>query len=145
MKGSGTVTADRVAGTGSLPWSQVGKLITLSGVDASNIVVTSDDHGEVTAEVPVSALGVRATLVVTGKVAVADGKATVTVDKVAAKDGGTSPLVNSLLSQVKRALTVRIQLPMLPYNLMVTSVQPTSAGLVVSAVATNVPLAGGGG
>ena len=142
MNGTGTVTADKVTGTGALPWSQVGKLITLSGVDASNVTVSADAQGKITAEVPVSALGISVTLVVTGTVAVADGNATATVDSVTTKGGENSAIINALLRQVKQALTIQIKLPKLPYNLQVTKLETGPSGLRVTAVATHVVLSG---
>ncbi len=144
LHGTGQVTADKVTGSGSVPWNQVGKLITLTGVDASNVTITADDQGKITAELPVSALGVTTTLVATGTVTVADGNAKVTIDQVTTKGGDTSPLINALLGQVKRSLTVQIKLPPLPYNLVVTGVESTSAGLKVNAVATHVSLVDNG-
>jgi len=142
MNGTGTVTADKVTGTGSVPWSQVGKLITLSGVDASNVTVSADAQGKITAEVPISALGISVTLVVTGTVAVAQGNATVKVDSVTTKGGENSVLINALLKQVKQSLTIQVKLPKLPYNLQVTKLETGPAGLRVTAVATKVVLSG---
>jgi LmeA-like phospholipid-binding len=142
LHGTGTVTADKVTGTGHVPWDQVGKLITLSGVDASNVTVHADNQGKITAEIPVNALGVSTTVVATGSVTVTNGVASVTVDKVTAQGGNQQALVNALLAQVKQQLKVQVALPKLPYNLQVTGVAATQAGLQVTASAANVALAG---
>jgi LmeA-like phospholipid-binding len=142
LHGTGTVTADNVTGTGDVPWDQVGKLITLSGVDASNVTVSADAQGKITAKIPVNALGVSTTVVATGSVTVTKGVASVTIDNVTAEGGNQPALVNALLSQVKQQMKVQVQLPKLPYNLQVTSVDATQAGLKVTATAAHVALAG---
>jgi hypothetical protein len=140
MHGRGPVTADKVTGTGHLPWDQVTKLITLTGVDASNVTISADDQGKITAKLPVSLLSLSTTVVITGTVTVADGKASVTVDQVSAEGGNTGPLLNSLLAQVKQALSIQIGIPKLPYNLVVTGMKSASDGLTLTAESTNVSL-----
>jgi len=145
LNGTGTVTAEQVNGVGQVPWNQVGKLITLTGVDASNVAVTADDQGRITAEIPVNTLGLQTTVVATGSVTVQNGSAQVTVDKITTKGGAQSPLINTLLAQLKQALKVQVKLPRLPYNLEVTGVQATHTGLQVTALAKNVVMSGANG
>jgi hypothetical protein len=140
MHGRGPITADKVVGTGHLPWDQVTKLITLTGVDASNITLTADDQGKITAKVPVAALGLETTVVITGTVTVASGTAKVTVEQVTAEGGNTGPLLNTLLSRIKQALTIQIKVPKLPYNLVLTDAKAAANGLTVTAEAAKVSL-----
>jgi hypothetical protein len=140
IHGRGPITADKVTGTGRLPWDQVTKLITLTGVDATNITISADDQGKITAMIPIAALGVSTTVVVTGTVAVAGGTAKLTVEQVSTQGGNTGPLVKTLLGQIKQALTIQIKVPTLPYNLVLTGAQAKANGLTVTAEATKVAL-----
>jgi hypothetical protein len=57
-------------------------------------------------------------------------------------NGGTSALSPSFLQQYRDRLNVKVAVPNLPYDLVINKVQSSSTGVLVTATAANVILAG---
>ncbi len=145
LDGNGTVTADTLVGTASLPLNQVAALLGAQmlaspAADGAQITISPGPSGDIQAEVKVDVPGVSLDLIATGKIAVSDGKIKFDVDSLKPKDGSSSPLLDAVLSQVRQTLAVPLELPALPYGLVITDATADSSGLDVTAKATNVQL-----
>ena len=139
----GQITADLVAGTAEISWQSVTSLLDLSavpGVDLSTVQLSVVDD-QIRLRIPIAVAGQRATLVATGSVAVAAGTVRLQVNQVTAE--GSAAVPSGVTAQVKRELNgVEIRIPVLPYRLVVNRVQTTSSGIVATASAEGIVLAG---
>lgn len=143
MNGNGKVTADQVTGTAALGWQAVTKLINTQQSGIKGVTVSALPDGQIQMRAPVSMLGVSTTILATGNLEVSGTTVKVHITKIETEGGNVPAIFNSVLDTVKGALSVSVKIPTLPYSLKIKSVHPTSTGLTVTAVATNVPIAGG--
>jgi DUF2993 family protein len=142
--GNGPVTADVVSGTASMDWRAVVALMNIAGLpglDPSKVQISVLDN-QVRLRLPISVAGQQMTLTAAGSLAVSQGKVRLTVTKVTPEGKNVPSLIVGLLQQYERALSVDIKIPPLPYRLVVNRVQSSEAGIVATASAENVVLAG---
>lgn len=142
--GTGAVTADVVTGTASMNWQAVMALMDIAGLpglDPSAVQISVLDN-QVRLRMPVTVAGREMTLTAAGSLAVSQGKVRLTVTKVTPEGKNIPALITSLLERYERALSVDIKIPPLPYRLVVNRVQSSEAGIVATASASNVVLAG---
>lgn len=139
LHGGGRITADQVTGTASLGWGSVLKLIDLSGYVAAGATASAQPDGLVRITAPVTALGRSITITATGNLSVSEGKVQLAIRQVS-HDGTLPPIAEQLLTRFKR--TFAVDIPPLPYHLVVRSAQAGPAGLLVTAAAQDVPIAG---
>jgi hypothetical protein len=144
LNGRGNVVADRLTGTATLNWEAVKSLIELAGlpggIDPSKLNITVvDDNVEL--RLPLTIVGLDITLKATGRIAVADGRVRLQLSDVEA-EGANSPLVRTAIAGFRNRLTATIQVPQMPYKLVVNKVETTSSGVFVTATADDVRLAG---
>ena len=149
MNGTGTVTADQVTGTANFGWDAVRRLINLAelpNIDPESIQL-SVVNNQVEAKLPIN-LGQPqpVTLVATGALEVADGKVQVRLGDIRTEGGNLSPLLQNLaqryIQQNRSRMVATINVPAMPYQLVVNKVETTEAGVLVIASAANVKLAG---
>ena len=145
MNGNGPVTADLVTGTATMGWAAVLHLVDLAGFSSAGASITALPDGRVQIKGPVAAFGVSTTVVATGSVGIAGGKAKVTVTDITTEGGNIPEPIAQLLQDYKQELSREIALPPLPYHLVLKSASTSAQGLLVTATATDVPLAGAPG
>jgi hypothetical protein len=101
--------------------------------------------GKLAVTAPVQVLSREVTINGTADLEVADGNVVrVRFDQVTAEGLPDIPIVQQILSNYAKQISVDLKVPALPLKLQVQKVQPTPAGLVVTAGATDVPLNAGG-
>jgi hypothetical protein len=138
----GKVTAERVTGTALLGWDTVRQLLSVSGMNASNIQVSHATGDRIKIRIPLSLAGARTTLVAVGAVQPTGNGLTVKIADVAADGGNLPAIAQTLLAAYKQQLTFKIKTPPLPYGMKVKQVHPTDAGIDVTASADQVPISG---
>src|SRR5699024_9349714 len=136
--GQGDITATRVTGTGTITYANVTELVGQEGVqlgeqDGKLAVKAKRKFGAQTVEV-----NGTATMTVSGNTV------GVRFERVTAPGLPSLPFVTNLLTTYANNLSFKFELPPLPLGLKVTKLQPTPAGLVVTAAADEVPLTNGG-
>jgi hypothetical protein len=143
LRGSGKVTADQVTGTAALGWQAVTKLINTSASGIKGVTVSALPDGQIQMRAPVTMLGVSTTILATGILEISGTTVKVHITKVETQGGNAPAIFNSVLDTLKNQLSVTVKIPALPYGLKIKTVRPTQTGIAVTAVASNVPIAGG--
>ena len=137
--GQGEITAARVNGSGTIGYD------TLAELSEQENVTLGERDGKMTVSAPLTALSQTVTVTGTANIEVtAENLVRVRFDEVTAEGLPDIPIVQQLLTNYARQISVDLRVPELPLGLKVESVQPTPAGLVVTANAENVPLSGAG-
>jgi LmeA-like phospholipid-binding len=147
--GQGQVTADTVTGTAKMGWDVVRGLIDTTplrqvpGLDISKLNIAVKDN-KVNMSAPIAFAGISLTLQTAGTLTVSKGEVRVQIEDLRAvsPNGGTSAIAPSFLNQYRDRLNVKIAVPSLPYDLVINKVRTSDAGVVVTATASNVVLAG---
>jgi hypothetical protein len=135
----GDIIATTVTGTGTIDYA---KLAELSGQDG---VQLAEKDGKLAVTAPLTVLNQKVTINGTANLEVASGNVVrVRFEQVTAEGLPNVPLVDTALNNYARSLSVDLKIPALPLKLKVQKVQPTPAGLVVTAGANEVPLNAGG-
>jgi hypothetical protein len=140
----GQVTADEVTGTATMTWAEVTKLLEVAGVpgvDPSQVQLTVVDN-KIHLRIPVSVRGVDGAITATGSLAVAGGKVKVNLTDVGTEGADVPPLVSQLLKSATRNVSLSVNIPNMPYDMTVKKVETTKTGIVATASASNVRLAG---
>jgi hypothetical protein len=149
LKGTGTVTADKVAGTANLDWDAVRGLIQLAklpNIDPKAIKL-SVVNNQVEVRLPLTLpTGQAVTLKATGALQVAAGKVRIQLGGLTTEGANLPPLVDTLvrnyIQQNGSNLVATINVPAMPYKLVIDKVETSDAGVLVKASAENVRLAG---
>jgi hypothetical protein len=147
--GHGRVTADTVQGTAAIGWDAVRELVDTSplrqvpGLDATKLKITVKDN-KMNLAAPVAFAGLSLQLEATGRLAVTKGEVHLQLDdlRAASPNGGTTPIPPAFLNQYRDQLGVRIAVPSLPYSLVVNKVETAPTGILITATAADVVLAG---
>jgi hypothetical protein len=143
LNGNGDVTADNVSGTARLSWASVTKLID-SAEGIQGVTVSPLSGGQIQVKGPVKVLDLSTTVVATGTIKIVGDAVKVNITKVNLDGGDLPPILGQVLSLLKEQLSVTIAIPALPYHLKIHDVRTATDGVTVTAVGTNVPLAGKG-
>jgi hypothetical protein len=147
--GQGRVTADTVQGTATMGWDVVRGLIDTTplkrvpGLDVSKLDVAVKDN-KVTMSAPVAFAGLSLTMQAAGTLTVTKGEVHLQIQDLRATSagGGVSSIPPSYMNQYRDALNVKIAVPSLPYDLVINKVETTASGILVTATAADVVLAG---
>jgi hypothetical protein len=146
--GHGQVTADTVQGTAAIGWDAVRDLVDTTplrqvpGLDVAKLKITVQDN-KVNLAAPVAFAGVSLQLQATGTLAVTKGEVRLQLDDLrAASATGGLPIPQSFIDQYRKQLGVKIAVPSLPYDLVVNKVESAPNGVLITATANNVVLAG---
>jgi len=134
----GTIVATTVTGVGTIGYPQLTDLIGQKGL------TLKESGGKLVGAAPVQALGQTFTITGAATLAVEDGVVQVRFSDVTAQGLPDVPLVRNIIDSYVQRLAVDLKVPALPLKLKVQKVQPTAAGLVVTAAASEVPLNAGG-
>lgn len=133
--GEGPITADKVTGESTVPWSAI-----VAAVGAKGLVLSGDDEGRVHVAGTVSLAGVNVPLSGTGKASISNGKVHFAVTELTTTDPTVSETIKVLIDQYKSRLAYDLTVPKLPYDLKLTDVRPTAAGVRINALAEHVTL-----
>jgi hypothetical protein len=136
--GTGNIVATSVTGTGTIDYATVESLVNQPGVKLA------EKNGKLAITAPVKILNQAVTVTGQADLTVKNNVVSVHFDQVTAAGLPQVPLVQGLLNGYAKSLSVSFKLPALPLKLAVQKVQPTAAGLAVTAAASNVQLNGGG-
>jgi hypothetical protein len=146
--GHGKVTADTVQGTAAIGWDVVRGLVDTTplrqvpGLDVSKLQITVKDN-KMNLAAPVAYAGLNLQLQATGTLAVTKGEVRLQLDDLrAASATGAMPVPPSFINQYRNRLGVKIAVPSLPYNLVVNKVETSANGILMTATAASVVLAG---
>jgi len=134
----GNIVATSVTGAGTIDYAQ---LVTLIGQKGLTL---KESGGKLVGAAPVQALGQTFNVTGTATLVVKDGAVQVRFSDITAQGLPDAPLVRNLIDSYAQRLAVDLKVPVLPLKLKLEKVQPTSAGLVLTAGANNVPLNAGG-
>jgi hypothetical protein len=134
----GAIVATTVSGAGTIDYAQVAQLIGQKGL------TLKESGGKLVGAAPVQALGQTFNVTGAATLTVKDGVVQVRFSDVTAAGLPDVPLVRNIIDSYVQRLAVDLKVPALPLKLKVQKVQPTSAGLVVTAGANEVPLNAGG-
>jgi LmeA-like phospholipid-binding len=130
--GQGNVVAKTVTGTGTVDYATLAQLSGQQGVKLG------EKDGKLTVTAPLTILNQQVTVNGTADLTVRGNVVSMHFDKVTAAGLPQLPLVANLLTNFAKQISVDLRIPPLPLKLTVRSVQPTAAGLVVTARADNV-------
>jgi hypothetical protein len=137
--GQGDIIATTVTGTGTVDYA------TLAQLSGEEGVKLAEKDGKLAVTAPLTVLNQKVTINGTANLEVASGNVVrVRFEQVTAEGLPNVPLVDTALNNYARSLSVDLKIPALPLKLKVQKVQPTPAGLVVTAGAKEVPLNAGG-
>ncbi len=138
LRNGGTIVASTVTGTGTIDYATVQGLIQQEGVKLG------EKDGKLTITAPVKLPTGTVTVNGTATLSVKDNIVSVHFEQVTAPDLPQVPLVQGLLNNYAKKLAVNVPIPALPLKLAVQKVQPTAAGLQITAGASDVQLNAGG-
>jgi hypothetical protein len=142
MKGSGEIKAEKVTGTATLGWDAVREVLELSGlpgVEPTDAQVTVADN-QLHIRFPLSTTGQSGAVVADGTLQVANGKVKVNLTNVRT-EGAVPTAVKQEVARTQTGLVAAINIPDLPFQLVIDSVSSDTTGLTVVASATDVVLA----
>ena len=135
----GDIVASTVSGNGTVDYATLEQLTDQEGVKLG------EKDGKLAVTAPLQVLSREVTISGTADLEVADGNVVrVRFDQVSAEGLPDLPIVQQILSNYAKQISIDLKVPALPLKLEVQKVQPTPAGLVVTAGATDVPLNAGG-
>jgi hypothetical protein len=137
--GQGDIVATTVTGAGTVDYATLAQLTDREGVKLG------EKDGKLAVTAPLDILNQTVTINGTANLEVADGNVVrVRFDQVTAQGLPDIPLVQNALSNYAKQISVDLEVPALPLDMKVQKVQPTAAGLVVTAGGSEVPLNAGG-
>ncbi|MDT4991528.1 MAG: hypothetical protein QOH97_1420 [Actinoplanes sp.] len=134
LRNGGKIVATTVTGAGTIDYATVQSLVEQKGVQLG------EKDGKLTLTAPVRILQQTVTVNGTATLSVEHNIVSVHFDSVSAPGLPQIPLVQNLLTNYAKNLSVSIKVPALPLKLAVQKVQPTAAGLVITAGASDVQL-----
>ena len=134
----GNIVATTVTGAGTIDYPQLTELIGQKGL------TLKESGGKLVGAAPVQALGQTFNVTGAATLTVKNGIVQVRFSDVTAAGLPDVPLVRNIIDSYVQRLAVDLKVPELPLKLEVQKVQPTAAGLVVTAGAHDVPLNAGG-
>ena len=137
--GTGNVVAKTVTGAGTVDYASVESLVGQRGVKLA------EKDGKLAVTAPLTILGQQVTVHGTANLAVTTNNVvSMRFEKVTAEGLPQAPLVDNLLNNYARQISLDLRIPPLPFKLTLRKVQPTAAGLVVTAAANDVQFNSGG-
>jgi hypothetical protein len=134
----GNIVATTVTGTGTVDYATVEQLVDKPGLKLA------EQGGKLAVTAPLTVLNQQVTVRGTANVAVRNNVVSLRFEQVTADGVPDIPLVQNLLNNYARQISVDLRLPQMPLKLALQKVQPTAAGLVVTAGGNEVPLNAGG-
>jgi hypothetical protein len=134
----GNIVATTVTGIGTVDYATVEQLVDKPGLKLA------EQGGKLAVTAPLTVLNQQVTVRGTANVAVRNNVVSLRFEQVTADGVPDVPLVQNLLNNYARQISVDLRLPQMPLKLALQKVQPTATGLVVTAGGNEVPLNAGG-
>ncbi|WP_027342448.1 LmeA family phospholipid-binding protein [Hamadaea tsunoensis] len=132
----GSITADKVTGHSVIPWASV-----VAAAKLPELQLSANDDGTLKVSGTASFAGLSVPLTGAAQVTLATPTSLrVRVTELGGTDPNLNAAITALIDKFKERLVFTFQLPKLPYNLKLSKVQPTPAGLDISGYADDVPL-----
>jgi hypothetical protein len=145
MNGTGDVVADKVTGTMTIGWDAVRSIVVLAGlpqaIDPTKVDLRVTNNA-VQVKIPMTINNFNFTIIANGTLVVQAGKVQIHLDSVTTDQGSLPPVVQGLINTYKKQLTATLNVPQLPYAMVVNKVQSSDTGLLIIATADNVKLTG---
>jgi hypothetical protein len=145
MNGTGSVVADKVTGTMTLGWDAVRSIVVLAGlpqaIDPSKVDLSVVDNN-VQVKIPLAINTYNVTVIAKGSLVVQAGKVQVHLATVTTDKGDLPPAVQNIINGYSKQLTATLNVPQLPYAMVINKVQTSADGLLIIASATSVKLTG---
>jgi hypothetical protein len=135
--GQGTIVATTVTGTGTVSYADVAQLVDKPGLKLA------EKDGKLAVTAPLTVLGQQVMVHGTADVTLRNNIVSLRFEQVTADGVPDVPFVQNLLNNYARQISIDLRLPQLPLKLVLKKVEPTAAGLVVTAGANEVPLNAG--
>jgi hypothetical protein len=136
--GNGQIIATTVAGTGTVDYASLATLLDRKGV------TLGESNGKLSVKGPFEAAGQTFNITGTADIAVKGDIVQVRFAELTAEGLPAIPLVQNLVNNYAKQISIDLKLPDLPLQLAVQKVEPRPEGLVVTAAADEVPLNSGG-
>jgi len=136
--GNGDIVATTVTGTGTVDYATVEQLVDKPGLKLA------EKDGKLVVTAPLTVLNQQVTIQGTADVTVQKNVVSLRFEQVTANGVPDVPFVQNLLNNYAKQISIDLRLPQLPLKLELQKVEPTPAGLVVTAGANEVPLNAGG-
>ena len=136
--GTGDIVATTVTGAGTIDYPTLESLAEQDGVQLS------EKDGKLVFTAPVKILNQTVTVNGVANLTVKNNIVSVRFEQVSAPGLPQVALVQNLLNNYAKQISLDVKIPQLPLKLVVQKVQPTAAGLVVTAGAKEVALSSGG-
>jgi hypothetical protein len=136
--GKGDIVATTVTGAGTIDYA------TMESLAAQDGVQLSEKDGKLVFTAPVKILNQTVTVNGVANLTVKNNIVSVRFEQVSAPGLPQAALVQNLLNNYAKQISLDVKIPPLPLKLVVRQVQPTAAGLVVTAGANDVALTSGG-
>jgi hypothetical protein len=130
----GDIVATAVTGAGTVDYATLADLVGKDGVKLGA------KDGKLAVTAPVTVLNQTVTVNGTADLTVKNNVVSLRFEQVTAPGLPQVPLVQNLLNNYAKQISIDLRIPALPLKLAVQKVQPTAAGLVVTATANEVPL-----
>jgi hypothetical protein len=135
----GEIIATTVTGAGTVDYATLAELTNREGVKLG------EKDGKLAVTAPLEVLNQTVTINGTANLTVAEGNVIrIQFDEVQAEGLPDIPFVRNALNNYAKQISVDVKVPALPLKMVVQKVEPTVAGLVVTAGADEVPLNAGG-
>lgn len=135
----GEIIATTVTGTGTVDYATLAELTNREGVKLG------EKDGKLAVTAPLEVLNQTVTINGTANLSVAEGNVIrIKFDEVQAEGLPDISFVRNALNNYAKQISVDLKVPALPMKMVVQKVEPTPAGLVVTAGADEVPLNAGG-
>jgi hypothetical protein len=132
--GQGDVTAETVAGTGTITYDSVAKLINKPGL------TLAEQGGQLVVTSPLDVYGQHLTVHGTANLTIDKGQVALRFDNLTADGLPDVPMARAVLKSYAQQISIRVPLPALPFKLQLQDVRALPAGLAVSATAQNLAL-----
>jgi hypothetical protein len=136
--GNGQIVATTVTGTGTVDYASLAALLDRQGV------TLGESNGKLSVKGPFEAAGQTFNVSGTADITVKGDVVQVRFAELTAEGLPAIPLVQNLINNYAKQVSIDLKLPALPLQLEVQKVEPRPEGLVVTAAASEVPLNSGG-
>ncbi len=141
LSGDPKAAAAKVTGVATIAWEDLPRLLNYAGLGVGNATFSAaGDDVRVTGTVRVD--GQQIPVSATAAFSVVKNQIRVKVSEASVSGQDVPPEAKDYVNNLQDELSVGYRVPPLPFGLTVTKVAATDAGLAVTAVAKDVPLAG---
>ncbi|MEV4618291.1 DUF2993 domain-containing protein [Asanoa sp. NPDC049573] len=132
--GQGDVVAKTVDGTGTISYDSVTALIDQPGLKLS------EREGKLVASAPIEVLGQRFTVNGSAELSIKGKQIQIRFADASAEGLPAVPLAQQVVGNFIKQISINVDVPALPFQMVLKEVHPTPEGLAVTATANDVPI-----